>query len=99
MENYETYKIIRNKVRKYNAVSIVLKCIEKLHYLYRKPIGLERGLLPWELLLLTKIAIIEDGNGINDRIANDNDIASLLNCIKDLNKSNKLLLDGSPHGR
>lgn len=98
MENYETYKIIRNKVRKYNALSIVLKCIEKLHYLYRKPIGLERGLIPWELLLLTKIATIEDGNGANDRIADDNDIAHLLNCIKDLTKSNKFLSDKSLHG-
>jgi hypothetical protein len=98
MDNYDTYKVIRNKVRKYVPSSIITKCIDKLHEIYKKPIHENVGYLPWEILLLIKIAFIEDGNGSHDKIATDNDIALTINVIKDESKHNKFLRTTSPHG-
>ena len=72
MSKYNDYKVLRNKVRKFTALSIIFICIKKLHEISKKPVFEETAYLPWELLYLIKIGFLEGGkNGEKVAVIND----------------------------
>ena len=90
MSKYEEYKVLRNKLRKYDTLSIILLCIGKLHEISKKPVYENTAYLPWELLYLIKIAFLEAGKN-EQRVAVINDINNMLNLIKDLGNEARFL--------
>lgn len=90
MAKYDDFKLLRNKIRKYDPSTIIVLCIQKLHEISKKPVYENRSYLPWELLYLIKIAFIEGGKN-EKRIANINDMNTLLNLVKDLGSESSFL--------
>jgi len=90
MSTFEDYKKLRNKVRKFDPLSIVLPSIQKLHESSKKPPNEYGGYTPWNLLYLIKIAFLEGGkNGA--KIATIRDINTTLNQIINLGDGNRFL--------
>lgn len=75
MSSFDDYKVLRNKVRKFQTFSIVLPCIEKLHEISNNAVHENGGYTPWNLLYLIKITFLEGGiNG--NKVATIVDIQS-----------------------
>jgi hypothetical protein len=83
MSAYDDYKTLRNKVRKFSAISMVSLCNTKLHEIAKINLTESPDYLPWELLFLLKIAFIEGGTN-GTKTATTNDVNKLLNQIKGL---------------
>jgi len=90
MASFEEYKILRNKIRNYDPLSIVLPCITKLHEISKKAVYENRGYYPWGLLYLIKIAFLEGGKNGN-RAATIGNINSALNYINELANESRFL--------
>lgn len=90
MANFEDYKVLRNRVRKYETLSLVLPCIKKLHEISRKPVYENGGYYPWHLLYLVKVAFLEGGKNGRE-IASIGTINTALNQINDLGNESRFL--------
>lgn len=90
MSTFEDYKKVRNKVRKFEPLSIVLPSIQKLHETSKRPPNEYGGYTPWNLLYLIKIAFLEAGKN-GSKIATMRDINNTLNKIIDLGDGNRFL--------
>ncbi|MBI5557077.1 MAG: hypothetical protein HY885_05520 [Deltaproteobacteria bacterium] len=78
MASYEDYKVLRNKIRNYDPLSIVLPCITKLHEISKNAVYANGGYYPWGLLYLIKIAFLEGGKNSNKTATIEN-----INCALD----------------
>lgn len=85
-EGYSRYKPIRNDIRQYNSESLLLITIKNLNELLDlSPYEWgEKGLSPWELLLLIKWILYESKNS-KDTNPKDQDFRRIVNKIKDFN--------------
>lgn len=90
MSSFDDYKVLRNKVRKFQTLSIVLPCIEKLHEISKKAVHENGGYTPWNLLYLIKIAFLEGGRNGN-KVAMIGDINTALNHIIELGNESRFL--------
>jgi len=90
MSSFDDYKVLRNKVRKFQTLSIVLPCIEKLHEISKKAVHENGGYTPWNLLYLIKIAFLEGGRNGN-KVAMIGDINTALNHIIELGNEPRFL--------
>lgn len=97
MSKYDDYKVLRNNVRKFNAMSIILTCIRKLHEISKKPIHEETAYLPWELLYLTKIAFLEGGKN-GEKEAGIINVNGMLNQLKNLGSESSFLSEKTTGG-
>jgi len=96
--DYHIYKPLRNMIRKYEAESIILQCINKLHEISKKPIYEETGYMPWEILLLVKFTALDGSIGVGVN-ADPNTLRRLLNKIKyNIGNSIKYLNPGDSSG-
>lgn len=90
MASFDDYKVLRNKVRKYETLSLVLPCIKKLHEISKKPVYDNGGYYPWHLLYLIKVAFLEGGKN-GSKIATTGHINAALNQINDLGNESRFL--------
>lgn len=90
MASFEDYKVLRNKIRNYDPLSIVLPCITKLHEISKKAVYENGGYYPWGLLYLIKIAFLEGGNNAN-KTATIGNINCALNYINELANESRFL--------
>ncbi|WP_136515943.1 GapS1 family protein [Geomonas edaphica] len=90
MSTFDEYKVLRNRVRKYDTLSIVLLCINKLHEISKKAVHENGGYYPWHLLYLIKIAFLEGGKNGNKR-ATMGDVNNALNDINHLGRDSRFL--------
>lgn len=97
MSKYDDYKVLRNKVRKFTALSIIFICIKKLHEISKKPVFEETAYLPWELLYLIKIGFLEGGKN-GEKVAVINDVNGMLNQLKELGSDSPFLGMGTAGG-
>ncbi len=97
MSKYDEYKVLRNKVRNFTAISIIFICIKKLHEISKRPVFEETAYLPWELLYLIKIGFLEGGKN-GGKVAVINDINKMLNQLKELGSESPFLGSGTAGG-
>lgn len=90
MANFEDYKALRNKVRNYELLSLVLLCIKKLHEISKKAVYESGGYYPWNLLYLVKIAFLEGGKN-GSKAATIGNINTALNHINELGNESRFL--------
>lgn len=90
MSTFEDYKKLRNKIRKFEPLSIVLPSIQKLHEASKKPPNELGGYTPWNLLYLIKIAFLEAGEN-DSRRATIRDVNVFLDKINNLGNDNRFL--------
>lgn len=96
MSAYDDYKTLRNKVRKFSAISMVSLCITKLHEIAKINLTESPDYLPWELLFILKIAFIEGGTN-GTKTATMTDVNKLLNQMKAL-PTHEVFFDGTITG-
>lgn len=63
---YERYKTIRNRLRKYDAIGVIARCLEYLHQPTRDRV-FYLGLHPWLVLLLMKWTLADESAVIKGR--------------------------------
>lgn len=90
MASFEDYKVLRNKIRNYEPLSIVLPCIKILHEISKKAVYGNGGYYPWGLLYLIKIAFLEGGKN-DSKTATIGNINTALNYINELGNESRFL--------
>ncbi len=98
MSFFDEYKPLRNKIRTFDTLSLVLLAIKKLHEVSMKPMYSDRSYMSWNLLFLIKIAFIEGGTKYPVKIPTENDLAVLHNMMRELSGKSRLIDEGSNQG-
>lgn len=77
MVSYESYKRVRNRLRRVHALSLIEACVQRLHAVHRGGFELYRQSPPWLLLLIIKWTL-QDGT-FHGSHATQNDFAEIVN--------------------
>lgn len=90
-ETFSWFKPIRNRIRKYEPLSLIIATTKILHEIKDSPLEKMKHYAPWSLLQIIKWTVIY-GEPINYglKTATRNDIHIILNQIKDLENHTKL---------
>ena len=84
-ESFAWFKPIRNRIRKYEPLSLIIECSKVLHEVKEIPLVKMKHYTPWSLLQIIKWTVIY-GEPINYglKTATRNDVHIILNQIRDL---------------
>jgi hypothetical protein len=85
---YDAFKMVRNRILKYNAEEIVLQCLKRLHASNANDVENMRKQPPWILLLLMKWTIQHgEFTTYNKKALSQSDLNSLINLMHKVSNS------------
>ena len=98
MDFYEQFKIARNRIRKFDTLSLIVRSTEKLHEIEQKSLPDWGGWMPWNLLLLIKWSAEYGGKHHPPREFRAKSLIKLANQINDFSSSNDFLSQADEAG-
>lgn len=98
MNFYEQFKIVRNRIRKFDSISLITRTSSKLHEIEYKEITDWNGWLPWNLLLLIKWSAEHGGSYYPPKEFSDKSLVNISNLMHDFASTNDFLDQGDEGG-